>query len=96
MFHSIPGAGDILGNPETKLPESRASDSQDSSGVSADAFDSPAASGIGANPNHPQYEDIDGDDAVRGDAARQAARHFVDRVGGIQRALELIREISEG
>ncbi|HEX3870183.1 MAG TPA: hypothetical protein VHV77_07105 [Pirellulales bacterium] len=89
MIDSIPGAGDILGDPHA-LPEHRGG-TKPQPGVSPDAFDPPAASGIGPNPNHPMDEPSE----AESDTVRQEAQRLVERAGGIERAIELIRSLDD-
>ncbi|HEX4129185.1 MAG TPA: hypothetical protein VHZ24_04025 [Pirellulales bacterium] len=99
MIQSVPGAGDILGDPQaaaSKEQPSRESRPNKSSKISRDAFDPPADSGIGPNPNHP-LEDGVGDELKRDQPTNleHEARQFADHAGGVEQAIELLRSLHD-
>jgi len=79
---SVPGAGDILAIPRKFDRTERGRDA----GSWEKAYDPPAASGIGSNPNHP-FNDHDD--------PPQAAREYITACGGsVSQARALLKEIA--
>ncbi|HWA98741.1 MAG TPA: hypothetical protein VG713_09630 [Pirellulales bacterium] len=92
MIHSVPGAGDILGDPQPDSSRhlSHGTRTSNSAGqVSPDAFDPPAASGLRPNPKHLLADNAD---AHRHSLVHEAWQ-FAEHAGGIEQAIELLHSL---